>query len=72
MCMRMVVVILAGRMTLTLLFEGLLLAPVVIAATWYGTRYFRSSPPERFFAGLQLLLLAGAVALVVKGVGLLS
>lgn len=68
MSMRMIVVILAGRMTLTLLAEGLLLTPAVLAATWYGSRVFRSTTPARFFAALQILLLAGAAALIVKGI----
>lgn len=72
MCMRMIVVLLAGRITLTLLGEGLLLTPIVIAATWYGTRIFRASPPARFFAALQILLLAGAAALILKGIGRLA
>jgi uncharacterized membrane protein YfcA len=72
MCMRMVVVVLAGRMTLTLLAEGLLLSPLVVAATWYGSHVFRTSAPARFFAALQILLLAGAVTLIVKGLGRLT
>jgi uncharacterized membrane protein YfcA len=69
MCMRMAVVLLAGRMTLTLLAEGLLLTPLALAATWYGARVFRASAPARFFAALQILLLAGAAALILKGIG---
>ena len=68
MCLRMIVVVLAGRMTLTLLAEGLLLTPLVIAATWYGSHVFRTTAPTRFFAALQILLLAGALALIVKGI----
>jgi len=69
MITRMVVVILAGRMTLSLVTEGLLLTPFVLGATWYGAHMFRTSTPARFFAALQILLLAGAVALIVKGMG---
>lgn len=72
MITRMIVVILAGRITLSLLMEGLLLTPFVIAATWYGAHVFRTTTPARFFATLQILLLAGAVALIVKGVGQLA
>ena len=68
MSTRMTVVILAGRMSLPLLMEGLLLTPFVIAATWYGAHVFRSTTPARFFAALQILLFVGAVALVVKGI----
>jgi len=72
MTTRMIVVILAGRMTLSLVVEGLLLTPFVIAATWYGARVFRTTTPARFFTALQILLLAGAVALIVKGIGQLA
>ena len=72
MCMRMIVVLLAGRITLTLVAEGLLLTPIVIAATWYGSRVFRASAPARFFAALQILLLAGAAALIIKGISRLA
>ncbi|MGP1676597.1 MAG: TSUP family transporter [Burkholderiales bacterium] len=72
MCMRMIVVVLAGRVTLTLLAEGLLLAPLVVAATWFGAHVFRTSAPARFYAALQILLLAGAVVLIVKGIARLG
>ena len=72
MCMRVIVVVLAGRMTLSLLAEALLLIPLVLAATWYGTHMFRTSPPARFYAALQFLLLAGAFSLIVKGIGRLA
>lgn len=72
MSMRMVVVILAGRMSLSLLTEGLLLTPFVLAATWYGSYVFKTTTPARFFTALRVLLLAGAVALVVKGIGQLT
>lgn len=66
---RMIVVILAGRMTLSILMEGLLLTPLVAATTWYGAHLFKTTTPARFFAALQILLLAGAIALIVKGIG---
>lgn len=72
MATRVVVVLMAGRMTLTLLTEGLLLTPLVFAATWYGSHIFKSTSPTRYFAALQILLLAGAIALIVKGIGRLA
>ena len=72
MCMRMVVVVLAGRMTLSLVAEALLLTPLVIAATWYGAQLFRSSRPALFYATLQTLLFAGALALIAKGISRLA
>ncbi|MDA1325912.1 MAG: TSUP family transporter [Proteobacteria bacterium] len=72
MATRVAVVLLAGRLTLSLLAEGLLLTPLVFGATWYGAHIFKTSTPARFFAALQILLLAGAVALIVKGIGRLA
>jgi uncharacterized membrane protein YfcA len=68
MTTRMLVVILAGRLTLPMLVEGVLLTPMVIAATLIGARLFRTTTPKRFFAALQLLLLAGAIALIARGI----
>jgi hypothetical protein len=45
---------------------------VVLAATWYGSHVFRTTAPARFYAALQILLLAGAVGLIVKGIGRLA
>ena len=72
MIMRLIALLIAGRITTTLVTEGLLLAPVVFAATWLGTHFFRTSSPEQFFKWLQVLLFAGAGALVVKGIEQLS
>lgn len=72
MVTRVVVVVLAGRMTLSLIVEGILLTPFVIAATWFGSHVFRTTTPARFFTALRFLLLAGAVALIFKGIGRLS
>jgi uncharacterized membrane protein YfcA len=69
MCMRMTVVVAAGLITPSLLAEGLLLAPVVFAAAWYGAHVFHTSSPDRFYAALQLLLFVGAAALIVRGIG---
>jgi uncharacterized protein len=68
MCMRMTVVVAAGLITPSLIAEGLLLTPVVFAAAWYGAHVFHTSTPERFYAALQVLLFAGALALVLRGI----
>ena len=65
---RLGMLIIAGMISLSLLAETVLLVPVVFAATWTGTRFFRSSSPERFYAALQFMLLAMAAALVVRGI----
>jgi len=57
----------AGLVTPTLITEGLLFAPLVFGATWLGAHAFRISSNQRFYLALQILLLAGAAALVFKG-----
>jgi len=68
MAVRLVTLVAAARITPTIVTEGLMLAPVVYAATWFGGHMFRISSAERFYAALQVLLLAGAAGLLVKGV----
>jgi len=65
---RVGMLVVAGLISYTLLVETVLLIPVVFAATWTGTKFFRSSSPARFFAALQLMLIAMATMLVVKGI----
>ncbi len=72
MIIRVIVVLVAGRLTTTLLAEGLLLAPVVFAATWAGSRFYRTGTSQRFYLGIQILLFAGALALIAKGIGRIS
>jgi uncharacterized protein len=50
------------------LVEALLLLPAVFLGTWAGTRIFHATPPERFYAALQVLLLLAALSLAGKGV----
>ncbi len=59
----------AGMITPTVITEGLLLGPVVFLGTWLGTGAFDRSTPRGFYIGLQVLLLAGATGLIVKGIG---
>ena len=59
--------IVAGMITPTLVVEGVLIAPVVLAATWIGARAFRRTSVPVFYAALQALLLLAAGALVVRG-----
>ncbi len=58
---------LAGLITPVLLIEAALLIPVVFLGTWAGTRFFRSAGPVGFYAALQTLLIAAALALIGKG-----
>ncbi len=58
---------LAGLITPVLLIEAALLIPVVFLGTWAGTRFFRRAGPAGFYAALQTLLIAAALALIVKG-----
>jgi len=57
----------AGLFTPALLLEALIVAPAVFLGSWVGTRLFHASSPERFYNMLQLVLLAAAAALFVKG-----
>lgn len=64
---RMLFFIIAGLITLKILFEALVLMPAIFLGTWVGTRFFRTASPERFWAALQGLLVCGALVLVGKG-----
>ena len=57
-----------GLFTPELLLEALIVAPAVFLGSWAGTRFFHASSPEPFYNILQLVLLAAAIALFVKGV----
>ncbi len=57
-----------GLITVPILIEAALLAPVVFLGTWAGTRAFHLSEPRRFFDALQVLLLLAAVGLMIRGV----
>ena len=65
-------VAIAGFVSLQLLLETLALMPVVLLGTWTGTRFFQRATASRFYAGLQLVLLAAAAALIVRGTARLS
>ena len=58
---------LAGLITPVVLIEAALLIPVVFLGTWAGTRFFRRAGPAGFYAALQTLLIAAALALIVRG-----
>lgn len=64
---RIAFVAIAGLISLHLLSETVILLPAIFCGTWAGTRFFRDSSPERFYVGLQMLLLWAAVALIGKG-----
>lgn len=57
----------AGLFTPQLLLEAVVIAPAVFLGSWAGTRLFHATSPERFYNMLQLVLLAAAAALFVKG-----
>ena len=68
MLFRLTLLTFAGLFTPELLLEALIVAPPVFLGSWAGTRFFHASSPERFYNILQLVLLAAAIALLVKGV----
>ena len=65
---RILLLAMAGLISLKLLIEAALLMPVVFLGTWAGTRFFHASSAERFYTALQLLLLCAAIALMGKGI----
>ena len=67
MIMRIVSLSGLGFITPKLLIEGLLLWPVALTATWLGASTFKRSTPKVFYIALQVILLAGAAALIYKG-----
>ena len=72
MLIRLTLLTFVGLFTPELLLEALILAPAVFLGSWAGTRLFHASSPERFYNILQLVLLAAAIALFVKGVQFLA
>ena len=68
MLFRLCLLTYAGLFTPGMLFEAILIAPAVFFGSWCGTRLFHAFSPERFYNGLQLILLAAAAALLIRGV----
>ena len=68
MAVRITLLALAGMFTGPLFVEAALILPVVFLGTWAGTRVFHAASAERFYAGLQILLMGAALALIGKGV----
>lgn len=64
---RLTSLLVAGLITPTLVAEGLILAPVALLSTWAGARLFHRTSANGFYLAIQALLLAGAAALVVRG-----
>lgn len=64
---RVLLLIPTGLITGQLVVEAALLLPVVFLGTWVGTRAFHLSESQGFFRALQLLLMAAAIALMVRG-----
>ena len=65
---RLILLTFAGMFTPELLVEALIVAPAVFLGSWAGTRLFQASSPESSYNILQLVLLAAAVVLFVKGI----
>jgi uncharacterized membrane protein YfcA len=57
----------AGFVDLRVLLESVALLPAVFAGTWSGTRFYERGSEQRFFRGIQLVLLAAAAALLARG-----
>ncbi len=68
MIMRFAALSFSGFISLTVILEGLFLAPVVVLATWLGSQTFRKSSSKNFYQALQVLLFAGGTILVYKGI----
>ena len=69
---RLTMFVTAGVFTGGMVSEALLLLPAVFLGTWAGTRFYRASSPERFYRGIQLVLVTGAIALLAKGIARLA
>ena len=65
---RLVALALVGYISAIVLVESVALLPAVFAGTLVGTRFFERGSEQRFYRGLQLVLLLAAAALLVKGV----
>jgi len=61
-------VALAGFVSTRLLAETAALLPMVFLGTWTGIRFFHSTSSARFYAGLQIVLLGAALALIAKAI----
>ena len=68
MVMRFATLSFSGFISLTVILEGLFLAPVALLATWLGSQTFRSSSSKKFYQALQVLLFVGGAVLVYKGI----
>jgi uncharacterized membrane protein YfcA len=65
--LRLGLLILAGFVSWNVAAEAALLIPAVLLGTWAGTKSFYAIDAQRFYNALQILLLAAAIALLVKG-----
>ena len=64
---RLAALAVAGFVDATILVEAVVLLPAVFAGTFSGTHFFERGSEQRFFRGIQILLLAAALALLVRG-----
>jgi len=65
---RLAALAVAGFVDAAILLESLVLLPAVFAGTWAGTRFFERGSEQRFFRGIQVVLMGAAAALLVRGV----
>ncbi len=65
---RVVVTSFAGLITLQMIAETIVLAPVVIAGGWLGARFFRALPGARFDVVFRVFLLMVSISVVGKGI----
>lgn len=70
--LRLGLLVVTGFVNWNILAEAALLLPAVLLGTWAGTKTFHAIDQQRFYAALQFVLLAAAIALVVKGLLLLA
>ena len=70
--LRLGLLVVTGFVNGNILAEAALLLPAVLLGTWAGTKTFHAIDQQRFYAALQFVLLAAAIALVVKGLLLLA
>ena len=68
---RIIMLSVAGLVTLELLVDALVLFPVAFLGAYAGSHFFRTSSPERFFLALQRMMIVAAALLVVKGLSVL-
>ena len=65
---RIIVTSIAGLISLQIIVETILLAPVVISGGWLGARFFRALPGNQFDRVFRVFLLVVAISVIVRGI----